>query len=404
MEAPTMRPLASRRAAVARARAGFTLIEMMLAVTISLLVFAAAVPFFRNQTRAIDTHAGRLDAQLNARYALTAVDRDLRAAGVGIVDVQPMLVYAGPRALTFNSDLVAMDSVDAGAVSYDPDANLAETGVLQPINKITLPLSTLRYPDSLYRQAGPTSPHSRAETISYWASLDSTSGRADQYVVFRRVNHLAPMVVARGVIIPAGQPVFRYFKTDSLGRPIEIPQTSLPLHHSAILHGAPSDTGRFALIDSVRIVRTRMIGLYRDSRKQKDLLDTAQGGIRIMNAGLMNRKTCGEAPLLGSANFVATRVRLGGNGSPYVSRLTWVKAGDEAGGEKDVERYALYRRPAGAAAFGEPFASVAAGDNSYTFDDSDVKSGESWQYAVSAQDCSLLNSPLGVAATTIIIP
>jgi prepilin-type N-terminal cleavage/methylation domain-containing protein len=402
METPIMRPHVLTGAS--RPRAGFTLIEMMLAVTISLLVFAAAVPFFRNQTRAIESHAGRLDAQLNARYALGAVDRDLRAAGVGIVDEQPMLVYAAARALTFNSDLVATDSADAGAVSFDPDASAEETGVLQPINKITLPLSTDKYPDSLYRQPGLGKPHSRAETISYWASVDSTSGRTDQYVVFRRVNHLAPTVVARGVIVPAGQPIFRYFKTDSLGRPVEIPQTSLPLRHSANIHGAPTDTGKFALIDSVRIVRTRMIGLYRDLRRKKDLLDTAQSGIRIMNAGLMNRKTCGDPPLTGSPNFVAKRVQLNGGDGPYVTRLTWVRSGDEAAGEKDVERYALYRKLAGATAFTEPFASEVAGSATYSFDDSDVRSGESWQYAISAQDCSLQNATLTVAAATITIP
>jgi hypothetical protein len=373
---------------------------MMLAVMITLLVFAAAVPFFRTQARSVDLHAGRLDAQLNARYALGAVDRDLRAAGVGISDAQPMIVYAGPRAITFNSDLVAADSLDAGAVSYDPDATAAEAGVLSPANKITLPLSTVRYPDSLYRQNGV---NSRAETISYWAEVDSSAKRADQFIIWYRVNNLPPKVVARGVIIPAGQPVFRYFKADSLGRQLEIPQSSLPLHHTALMHGAPNDTGRSALIDSIRVVRTRMIGLYRDRRKKRDVLDTAQAGIRIMNAGLMRRSTCGDAPKLSAAYFTATRTQPGGGASPYVVRLEWSKAVDESTGEKDVERYAIYRRtPAGT--FGEPFASVAAGQPAYLFDDSNVKSGDNWIYGLSAQDCSLLNSTVQQAPGTITIP
>jgi hypothetical protein len=312
-----------------------------------------------------------------------------------------MIVYAGPRAITFNSDLVAADSLDAGAVSYDPDATTAETGVLSPLTKITLPLSTLRYPDSLYRQNGV---NSRAETVSYWAEVDSSARRSDQFIIWFRVNNLPPKVVARGVIIPAGQPVFRYFKADSLGRQVEIPQSSLPLYHSAVMHGAPNDTGNFALIDSIRVVRTRMIGLYRDRRKKRDVLDTAQAGIRIMNAGLMNRRTCGEPPQLGSVSFSATRTQPGGGTNSYVVRLAWSRATDESAGEKDVERYAIYRRHADSLAFTEPFASVAAGQPAYAFDDSNVQSGDRWIYALSAQDCSLLNSTLQQAPGTINIP
>ena len=62
-------------------RAGFTLIEMMMAVLLTMLVFAITIPFFRNQTRALDGGAGRLDAQQNARYAQSAIDREVRLAG-----------------------------------------------------------------------------------------------------------------------------------------------------------------------------------------------------------------------------------------------------------------------------------------------------------------------------------
>jgi hypothetical protein len=147
-----------------------------------------------------------------------------------------------------------------------------------------------------------------------------------------------------------------------------------------------------------------MIGLYRDRRKKRDVLDTAQAGIRIMNAGLMNQRTCGEPPQLGSVAFTATRTQLGGTGNPYIARLQWNRAADESAGEKDVERYAVYRRHADSLAFGEPFASVAAGQTSYRFEDSNVSSGDRWVYALSAQDCSLLNSPLVQAAGTITIP
>ena len=55
-------------------RAGFTLIEMMMAVLLTMLVFAITIPFFRNQTRALDGGAGR-------RVALVAHVSSSSAAG-----------------------------------------------------------------------------------------------------------------------------------------------------------------------------------------------------------------------------------------------------------------------------------------------------------------------------------
>ena len=43
-------------------RNGFSLVEMIFAISITVLVFSIAVPFFRAQTRAMDAGAGRLDA------------------------------------------------------------------------------------------------------------------------------------------------------------------------------------------------------------------------------------------------------------------------------------------------------------------------------------------------------
>src|SRR5215208_5991362 len=129
-------------------RRAFTLAEMMIAITLMLLVFAVAVPFFRTQARAVENASGRSEARQNVRYAINAIDRDLRVAGVGVVDAQPMLVYASPTAVTFNADLVSRDKDDVSAVYYDADADAASVGVLRRGDAITLPGSTLRYPDS----------------------------------------------------------------------------------------------------------------------------------------------------------------------------------------------------------------------------------------------------------------
>src|ERR687894_2282236 len=94
-------------APAARPRFGLTLIEIMVSMTVTSVLIAAAVPFFVAQARAVGATAARTDMHHNARYAVNTIDRDLRVAGVGVVGAQPMIVYAGPRYVTVNADLVS---------------------------------------------------------------------------------------------------------------------------------------------------------------------------------------------------------------------------------------------------------------------------------------------------------
>jgi prepilin-type N-terminal cleavage/methylation domain-containing protein len=178
-------------------REGVTLIEMMIAIVLFVLVFGLAVPFFRYQARSVSASAGRLDALQNARYAQNAIDRDLRISGIGIVQAQPMIVQADRFAITFNADLATKDRNDPLSIYYDADIDSSGTDAMLKSSKVTLPNSSVQYPDSNYMNGAVSSP---AETISYWLTKDSTSTRTDQYILFRRVNNLTPKVVAKGII------------------------------------------------------------------------------------------------------------------------------------------------------------------------------------------------------------
>jgi Tfp pilus assembly protein PilW len=48
---------------------GFTVVEIIVAMVLTLAVFAITLPFVRAQTRALGVSAGRLDADQLARYA-----------------------------------------------------------------------------------------------------------------------------------------------------------------------------------------------------------------------------------------------------------------------------------------------------------------------------------------------
>jgi type II secretory pathway pseudopilin PulG len=393
------------RTSIRSSRRGLTLLEMIIAMSLTLLLIGAAIPVFTTQTRSVDASASRSEARQNAQFAVNAIDRELRMVGIGVVGAQPMIVFASPTAISFNADLVSRDPNDATAVYYDPDADPATIISLARSDRIQMPASTWWYPDTSYYQgAGPPAPPGTAETITYWVQRDSSSPYPDEHVLWRRVNNAVPRLVARGLVVRTGEPVFRYLQIDSLGRPKEILQSTLPLTHFAPVHslltGSRPDTGKSARTDSIRTVRVRLLGRYRDPRTQRDVLDTVETQIRLMNAGLHRVWTCGEAPLF--AGPITALPGLTESGDPSV-QITFAPALDENGGEVDVERYLIFRRLAPILEFSEPLAIIPAGQPSYTYTDTDIESGTTVTYGVAAQDCSPKISDV-VTAPAIIIP
>lgn len=364
-----MMRLASRR--------GITLIEMLIAVILFTMLIALVVPFFRAQTMALTRQAGTFDAVLAVNFGIDAIERDIRVGGVGVLDAQPLFVQAAPDAITLNGDLFTRSSSDMGAVYVDPDMDARMSGGLDMSRRIQLPLATRWYPDTNYIQGGlPSS----AETISYWLRPDSSTASPADFILFRRVNNAPPQVVAKGIRKTNNEPLFRYYRLDGVGQLTEI--TGLPIYHTVPIHDAPADTGQFRLIDEIRVVQIQLTGTMPDAR-QGDVNVRLQRNVRIMNAGLIHHPQCGEIPLM-SGPIVATPVSIP---QPEVT-LTWNASLDESGGEKDVERYVIYRRDAVGGAFGEPLASIAGGQATYEFVDTQVQSGDQWIYAVAAQDCT----------------
>ena len=112
-----------------RLRAGFTLMELLLAAVLTALVVAIVVPFLTSQSRAVAATSGRMDALQNARFAQNAIDRELRMVGVNTLGTQPMLVQADKFAVTFN----AQWQID-GSFSYN-DAKTADASSLTVTNE-----------------------------------------------------------------------------------------------------------------------------------------------------------------------------------------------------------------------------------------------------------------------------
>lgn len=401
MEAIVISPRTlSLRPGSIRPRRGFTFAEVLLAMSLMLVIIGLSTKLFRKQSSAVATQAGKLDAQQNSRFAMSMIDRELRIAGVGVVDAQPLLVQAAPLAITFNVDLAALDTGDKSAVYINPDDDSAAVDMLRMTNKVTLPTSTTQYPDTNYWAAAGVP--SNAETISYWLSHDSTSSHSDEYILFRRANARPPRVVAKALIYDPGDTIFQYFRPDSTGALQPVSVAALPLYHPAFTHGAPSDTASRAWIDSVRTVKVNLKSVFHDPRTGKDVYRKLSTTVHLMNAGLIHRSTCGQPPI--AVAVTATVVPADGITVPqtYV-KVAWTPSIDDGAGENDVQRYAIYRMLSSASGFDQPLTSVPAGDSAYSFIDTDLQSGQSWIYGVAAQDCTPSNSAIGTA-TAVTIP
>ena len=376
-----------------RAR-GFTLVEMLISLVMLSLVMSTTVWFFRGVSRAVSGTTERMDAMQNLRYAVATMDRELRNAGAGTTETQPTLVYISPSVVVFNADIVSPIAGSATAVNYNPDVNPNAANAPTTSQKFFIPGTSIQYPDSTYRTTGTTI--SPAETVIYWFTPDSTN--PGLYLLLRQVNNNAPDLVARNLMPFPSRPFFDWLQTDSVGNLFTVATASLPLRHSVPVHGALGDTGAASRIDSVRAVR---INVYASNGRTGTarILRALATTIRIPNAGLTKQRSCGDAPLFGkpvTATFTGTAA------SPQVT-LTWTPATDETAGEKDVERYLIYRRTA-AGFFDNAQQTIPAGQASYTYGDQTVLNDSTYLYQVTALDCTPLESSPSVSASVIIPP
>ncbi|GJG86550.1 hypothetical protein tb265_17310 [Gemmatimonadetes bacterium T265] len=381
------------------ARPGFTIVELLVAAVLTAIVVGAALPFVTGQPKVIAAAAARGEAGQNARFALTTLDRELRMVGTGTTATQPMLVAADPYAITFNADLVTSDPADIWGVSYDPSVDTTATVALQP-PAVTLPRALGTYPQAAFLDRDGTV--AGAETISYWVSADSSSPRPNEYVLFRQVNRLAPVVVTTGVVLQPGQVFFKYlWAKDSSATIDTVPASAFPLRHLAATHGSAADTGEngriAAQVDRVRSVIVYATGQYRDPRRGGALGQRpARASTTLINVTALRRTSCGTAP---DPTTVKSVVPTPTTGPPTSVTLTWSAVTDDGAGERDVDRYLIYRSINGAP-FQNPIADVPAtgrAGQAYTYVDYDVKRApvapqtstdkNSFVYAVVAQDC-----------------
>jgi type IV pilus assembly protein PilW len=106
---------------------GFTLIELMIAMVVSLLALAAIYSTFQAQHRSYQIQSETADMQQNIRAAMYYMQREIRMAGSNPWSTIPVfgITSAGQDTITFTEDVRGDATGDPpdGAVD-DPDENL----------------------------------------------------------------------------------------------------------------------------------------------------------------------------------------------------------------------------------------------------------------------------------------
>ncbi len=381
-------------------RAGFTLTEMLVAMTIFGALITTTLAIFSEQIRTFASGSTQVDANQNLRFAMGVFEKDVPTAGAGLPGTQPFLVYADTHVVALNADYLSNVRNDAFAVYVDtlqPDSMVL---ALTRSQKFTLPLTTFQYPDTTYRVGAANSP---GETIIFYFQPDASTPRTDDYLLWRQTNRMQPELIARNLLKSSNLPFFKYYRrVQGVGTNQtmdSVPTAWMPLRHTFPVHGAVADTGTVARIDNVRAVEVRFRTTDATPGAQQRIYETRRI-IGLPNAGKRAARTCGDEPILGAINFQAIP-DLSVLGFPAVD-LTWLAATDEAAGERDVVRYVIWKSTTPLTGNEDPFVSIPSGNANYAFKDTSILPSTTYYYALAAQDCTPSLSTL--LNRTVVIP
>lgn len=312
-------------------RRGLTLVEIIVAMSLTLAVFAITLPFVRAQTRALSASAGRLDADQIARYAQRAIDRDLRLATAD--SGQPRLIYAGRLGISFTANLLARDTLDPSALDVDVGADSAVTEAWRLADAASIPLTTRTFPTQAY--LGVDGLPSRNETIHYFLHPDPDWARSDVYRLYRRVNAADSVALVGSIHVPAESSFFTYF-VDADDTLAAIPPGSVPLYWTD------------STLAQVRAVGLRAAGIFRGGVDTTETIRVVRWRTLLPALPAAATLTCGSAPAVptgvGHSRQFAPNAGTPTSGTHHV-RVTWTASTGDAGGAAGVTHYVIWIRP-----------------------------------------------------------
>lgn len=366
------------------------MVEMIFAVSITVLVFSIAVPFFRAQTRAMDAGAGRLDAFQSARYAVQRIETDLRLAGGDIG--QPVIVQAAPLAIAFNVNRQGISTTsDPNASWWDASLDSLTTASWMTSAAAYLRKSSKTYPTTTY--TNPNGTRSQAETIQYFLHADTAGGNTNLYVLYRRVNTRDSTLVTRNLRVPSDSSFFfRYYTMSAAGTTSAVANADLPIYWDDSLGRA----------DSITAVQVRATGRYWDARTQQNVYRDLYVTVQLRNALQLLTARCGTVPA--TPDSLGVTVETAPAGQQLAVRLDWSGVAGDSTAPRDVRQYVLYRRLSGASTWTPLASQPARRATVYRYQDFALPAAAgTYEYGLAARDCAGL-SAVRTGTTTVTVP
>ncbi len=397
------------------AEGGFTLVELMVSLVLTSVMFSAMLVAFQAQNTINTVELDVIETQQNARMAMTSLGTDIRQAGyyVDHFNRQPVWIDAAPNQLTFNANL----SDRFVAMNRDSAVPLSDGTMYKPGDFTSLPQNE-NLPVFLDRYLN------ESETIRL--TLDRThdglvtvddrqpgAANPNLYTLTKEVNGNPPAILAYNVRGPAAYPdgtlpppIFQYWGVFTLPDVLELWGDSnsdgalSQAEINALTPVSRANLPNVQRVDITVIVETGRLahgyegpfGTSGDPYQYRSY--TLRRQIRARNVGInpSGWLLCGVPPDPPLNPFgYDTPADNGGS-----ITIEWDSSLDEFIDEEDVQYYSVYRK-LGSAGEEEVVGQIQAiiADTNYVFiDDGDVDNfnspvdGLEYYYRMAAWDCA----------------
>ena len=203
----------ARARAQTRARRGFSLGEVMIALVVFGVIMSATFAFLLGQSKSFRSISAKSAAIQNGRFGRDVMRQELRTAGTNVTVDQPVIVFANDSTFAYNSDLTTNTKDSTGftsAVYVDPFATNAQVSAIALANAITIPGSSpsFSYPLADYGGSGVSA---EAELVVFRFTRDTASSNSLDYMLLRQINAGAAEVIATGLRRSQAVPFLRYW-------------------------------------------------------------------------------------------------------------------------------------------------------------------------------------------------
>ena len=423
--------LRARRWSVKLDQRGFTLVELLISLVLTSLLFSSMLVVFQAQTRinTVETEVG--ESQQNARVAMTALNQDIRQAGffVDQFNRQPVWIDAAPYQLIFNANL----SAQFVAMHRDSTVPLSDGTMYRP-GDYSSPPQEENLPAHLIRYLNESETIRFTLDTNYDGLITAEDRRGGTFnpnifILQKEINGNPPAILAyniRGPLpYPDGTmpaPLFKYWGTfvsddqfDLWGDTNDDGEIS-PAEASALTRVPVAQLHNIRQVDVEIMVETsRPDNRYRGTGSTETTpypyrAYNLRGRIRARNVGINpgGLVLCGNPP--------SSPLNPTGYDTPFDQggsiTLEWDSSAEEYSGEEDVQYYTIYRR-LGAGDFEVVGQLQGMGiDTTYVFaDDGDIDNfnapvdGEEYYYLFAAWDCAPQESePSAVIGPLVSMP